>query len=262
VEVACWWFRDGSLRVSLRVVAYIARYCRNCSGKNGRHLVAAAAIVVLIAGCSSIGGKATRSTTTTTSSRPPVAVGALAELLLSPAEIGTAMGTAGISVNQTDTKMYEDSTDIPDADCRNSSPVDTSVYAGSGWTAVRVQYLRDPGDNYAHEAEQAVVSFPSANKAQAFFNSSAKRWPACSNRQYHVIRAGQPDLVWTVGPIANTNGMLSTTRTREGGNGWACHRVLTVSNNIVIDVVACTYSNPTDAADSIVRQIGAKVAKQ
>jgi PknH-like extracellular domain len=228
----------------------------------GRFL-AAAAIVVVIAGCSLIGGKATSpTTTTTTTSRPPVAVGALDELLLSPNDVGTAMGAAGMSVKQTDSKMYDDSTDIPAAACRNSSPADTSVYAGSGWTAVRIQYLRDDGDNYTHEAEQAVVSFPSANQASAFYNSAASRWNDCANRQYHVVRAGRPDMIWTVGPISNSSGMLSATRVREGGNGWSCHRVLTASNNIAIDLVACGYSDPTDAAVSMARQIRAKVAKQ
>ncbi len=224
-------------------------------------LVVGAATVVVIAGCGLIGGKATSPTTTTTS-RPPVAVGALDELLLSPTDVNKAMFAGGMSVKQTDSKMYDDSSDIPDAACRNSSPADTAVYAGSGWTAVRVQYLHDVGDNYTHEAEQAVVSFPSANEASAFYKSSASRWNDCANRQYHVVKAGWPDEIWSVGPISNSNGLLSTTRTLKGGNGWSCQRVLTASNNVVIDVVACSADSPPDAATSIARQIAAKVANQ
>jgi hypothetical protein len=237
------------------------RHAHKESGRLVTGLMVGAATVVLIAGCSLIGGKATSPTTTTTS-RPPVAVGALDELLLSPTDVNTAMGAGGMSVKQTDSKMYDDSSHIPDAACRNSSPADTAVYAGSGWTAVRVQYLHDVGDNYTHEAEQAVVSFPSANEASAFYNSSASRWNDCANRQYHVVKASWPDEIWSVGPISNSNGLLSTTRTREDANGWSCQRVLTASNNVVIDVVACGSMNPTDAATSIARQIAAKVAKQ
>jgi hypothetical protein len=69
-----------------------------------------------------------------------------------------------------------------------------------------------------------------------------------------------PDKVWTVGPIANTNGTLSTTRTLEGGNGWACQRALTVRNNVAIDVAACS-ANPADAAVNIADQIAAKVGR-
>lgn len=105
------------------------------------------------------------------------------------------------------------------------------------------------------------MSFPSANDAARFFSASAQRgWPACSNRQYHYIDPGKPDEVWTMGPIANISDTLSTTDTLEGTNGWACQRALTVSNNIAIDVEACS-ANPADAAANIAHQIAAKVAK-
>ena len=48
--------------------------------------------------------------------------------------------------------------------------------------------------------------------------------------------------------------------TREGGKGWACQRALTVSNNIAVDVAACSV-NPAQAAVIIAHQIAAKVAK-
>ena len=112
------------------------------------------------------------------------------------------------------------------------------------------QHLHEPGDDFDHEVLQAVVAFPSANDAARFFSASAQRgWPACSNRQYHNIDPGKPDKVWTVGPIANTNGTLSTTDTLKGRNGWVCQRALTVSYNIAIDVAACS-DNPAHAAVS------------
>jgi hypothetical protein len=190
----------------------------------------------------------------------PVAADALDGLLLSPTEIDIAMNADGITVNETYTEMFDDSANIPDKDCRFvDDPADTSVYNGSGWIAVRRQHLREPVDDFAHEIWQAVVSFPSANDAARFFSASAQRWPACSNRQYHYINdPGQPDTVWTVGQIANISDTLSTTR--DGGKGWACQRALTVSNNIAVDVAACSV-NPAQAAVIIAHQIAAKVAK-
>jgi serine/threonine kinase PknH len=192
---------------------------------------------------------------------PPVAADALDRLLLSAAEIEIAMGADGITVNGTYTDMFDDSANIPDKDCRFANlPVTTSVYDGSGWTAMRSQHLREPVDDYPHQVWQAVVLFPSANDAARFFSASAQRWPACSNRQYHYINdPGKPDTVWTVGPTANISDTLSTTDTLEGTNAW-CQRALTVSNNIVIDVAACP-GNPADAAVNIAHQIAAKVAK-
>ena len=189
---------------------------------------------------------------------PPVAANVLDELLLSPAEINTAIGTTGILVNGTYTDMSDDSAHIPDKACEFNLSAQASVYDGSGWIAMRRQYLSDS----SHEVRQTVVSFPSANDAARFFSASAQRWPACSMRQFRYMYPGQPDKVWTVGPIAITNGTLSTTDTLEHGNGYTCQRALTVSNNVAIDVAVYAV-NPAHAwVFNIADQIAAKVAKQ
>jgi hypothetical protein len=233
---------------------------------NMRQLTAALALAsacIFVASCSS--GNQTNANqtnaapTTTSSTPPPVAVAALDGLLLSPDQIGTAMGTTGIPVKETVTTMVDDSASIPDKDCRFVDPAEASVYAGSGWAALRLQTLQEPGDDFTHHVDQAVVSFSSGTDAARFFTASAQRWPACSNRQYHVIQPGEPDHVWTVGPIANTNGTLTAADTSEGGNGWACQRALTVSNNIAIDVAACSSNTPAGVAVNIAHQIAAKV---
>jgi hypothetical protein len=125
---------------------------------------------------------------------------------------------------------------------------------------MRRQDLSD--SEISHQVWQAVVSFPSANDAARFFSSLAQRWQACSMRQFHYIDPGQPDKVWTLGPIAITNGTLSTTDTLVGGNGLACQRALTVSNNVAIDVTVCAHNPAHAAVFNIVDQIAAKVAKQ
>src|SRR5208283_5154425 len=154
---------------------------------NMRQLTVALALAsacIFVASCSR-GDQKTAAPPTTTSSTPaPVAAGVLYGLLLSRAEINTAMGTTGILVNGTYTDMFDDSANIPDKDCRFVDPAETWVYDGSGWIAMRSQHLHEPGDDFDHEVLQAVVAFPSANDAARFFSASAQRgWPACSNRQ-------------------------------------------------------------------------------
>ena len=221
--------------------------------------LALASACIFVASCSRGNEKPAPAPTTISSAPAPVAADVLYGLLLSPAEINTAMRTTGILVNGTYTDMFHDNANIPDKDCRFIDPAEAWVYDGSGWIAMRSQHLHEPGDEFDHEVLQAVVAFPSANDAARFFSASAQRgWQACSNRQYDNVDAGKPDKVWTVGPIANTNGTLSTTDTLKGGNGWSCQRALTVSNNIAIDVAACS-DNPGDAAVNIADQIAAKV---
>jgi hypothetical protein len=204
-----------------------------------------------------------------TSSTPPpvpvVVVDALDGLLLSPDQIGTAMGATAMTVTVTPTVMYDDSAEVADKACLPlASGAEAPVYAGSGWSAFREQAIHDAGATFTHTAIQSVVLFSSAHDADAFFTASAQSWPACSNRQFTITQAGKPDQVRTVGPISNTNGTLSATQTAEPGTWkWqSCQRALTVANNVAIDVEACTYNqsdSQSDSAVNIAHQIAAKV---
>ncbi|MEB4210073.1 sensor domain-containing protein [Mycobacterium sp. 94-17] len=212
-----------------------------------------------------LGGACVVVTSCTGSTHAPVGAGALDGVLLGPAEIEIAMNANGL-VNETSTEMSDDSANVPDQDCRFiDSPVQTSVYDGSGWLAMRSQYQRESAD-LIHQIWEAVVSFPSAATAARFFDASARRWSACSNRQYHYINdpgindPGTPDTVWTVGRMTDITNTLSVTRGEEGG--WACQRALTVSNNVAVDVAACSVAaSPGGAGVDIAHQIAAKLAK-
>jgi len=203
----------------------------------------------------------------TTPPVPPVAEAALDGLLLSPDQINIAMGATGMTSSQTYTDMVGDSS-VADKACRSVNyPTGGAAYRGSAFSALRLQRLQESGDNFTnpHQVGQAVVLFSSAHDADAFFTASAQQWAACSNRQYTFTVAGKPDQVWTVGPVSNTNGTLSATKTLLGGgdSSWTwyrtpCQRALIVANNVVIDVSACSQ-NPSDAAVNIAHQIAAKV---
>lgn len=187
---------------------------------------------------------------------------ALDGLLLSPAEIGTAMAADGeVPVKTTLTQMSDTSAGKPDKNCRFTQPAESSIYANSGWKAVRSQELQEPVPNFAHHVIQAVVYFPDAKTAANFFKASAQFWPLCANHEYHVLSPGGPDKIFTMGPIDNTGSVLSTTDTLQDGNGWACQRALTASNNVVVDIAACATNPAAGAAVNIARQIADKVAK-
>jgi PknH-like extracellular domain len=187
---------------------------------------------------------------------PPVAEGALDGLLLNLDQVNTAMGAAGMTITKTVTAMGDASANVADKACLPlDAPEQAAAYADSGWTAVRGQNLQEPGDPHAHLVGQAVVLFSSAHDAGAFFTASAQRWPAC--RQFTHTMAGQPDVYDTVGPVSNTNGILSATLT-HAGSAWTCQRALTVANNVAIDVTACSHTQ-SDSAVNIAAQIAAKV---
>jgi hypothetical protein len=241
-----------------------------------------AAIVVILAAATGITGyllrqpsttpqasttsTTTAPTTTTPTTAAPVAEAALDGLLLSPDQINTAMGATGMTVNHVPSVMSDDSAHMADKACQPlEGVVMAPVYAGSGWTAVREQVLRDPGNQWIHDVDQGVVLFSSAQDAGAFFTASAQSWLACSNRPFTYTEAGKPDRVWTVGPVSNINGTLSATKTVGPQPSWiweSCQRALTVANNVVIDVGTCSKNqsdSQSDAGVNIAHQIAAKV---
>ena len=219
-----------------------------------------AAVCICTAGCSSGSNQVAKTSTTppisTSKFVAPVAEGAIDGLLLSPDEVNKAMGATGMAVTKTHTSMSDDSPTMAPKECLAiDGSAQAQVYATSGYTAELDQTLQD-GDNFTHYLEQAVVYFPSAKLAGAFFTGSAQQWPAC--RQYTHT---QTNSQWAVGPISNTNGTLSTTATQLNpkAGGWGCGRALAVRNNVVIDVNTCS-ANPTDSAVNIANQIAAKVS--
>jgi serine/threonine kinase PknH len=199
----------------------------------------------------------------------PVEEAALQGLLLSPDQINTAMGATGMTVTPISPEMGDDSAEMADKACQSlEGAVMASVYARSGSTAFREQVLDKPGAPWPH-LDQGVVLFSSAHDASAFFATSAQSWLACSNREYTYTSkdsGGYAFLVWSVGPVSNTSRTLSATASVVGGinrNHWkSCQRALTVANNVVIDVMACSQDQSdyrSDSAVNVAHQIAAKV---
>ena len=233
-------------------------------------ITAGVAIIAIAAG---IGGVAlyteTRSKTagpssSQTSTPPPrVAAAALDGLLLSPDQIDTVMGATGMTVIENQTAMDDDGPHVSDKAClRVYAAADSTVYAGSGWTAERALRLAG-GPNYPnYRVFQSVVLFRSAHDATTFLTGATPQWFACANRQYTYSDDDDSD-VWTVGPVANNNGTLSATETVVTTTltymaGWTCQRALTVAIDVAVDIIACNSSR-LDAAINIAHQIAAKV---
>jgi hypothetical protein len=248
-----------------------------------RTAVAVAAIGICAAACGgdNEGGTTSSSTTTTTatSSKAPLAPAALANLLLTPAEIDSALSVTGSKTDRPIDKPQDDNPanvfpktyKFPDECWYITGPAEASVYNGSGTTAVHGEHDTaplPPGSNDPDpEVTQAVVLFPSADQANAFFTNSSQRWPACANRQDTVPSdADSPEIVWKVGPVSTADGVLrTTTSVTASKNGQSmsqsCQRALTVRNNVVIDTEACR-KDPGDVAVNIAHQIAGKVDRQ
>lgn len=241
--------------------------------------VAVAAAGILVAGCgdSSAGDAAASSSGTTASPKTPLAKGALPDVMLTPDDIDSALGTRGTTSDPPFTNLGEDPVHRTDytfpPECKYTIHAGlASEYADRGSTAVYGYHDLAPTPTGASQLEspdvyQFVVLFPSPEQANAFFTTSSQRWPACANRQDTVPADGtHPELQWKVGSVSNANGVLSAPVTvTVNGDGtnvtMPCQRALTARRNVVIDVDACR-KDVGDLGVTIANQIAAKVDKQ
>ncbi|MGO9354276.1 MAG: sensor domain-containing protein [Mycobacterium sp.] len=232
--------------------------------------LALAGVCTFAAGCSAtVDGKALRATAADKSgpvTETPVEVSALDGLLLDASQINSELSANSMKVWFSGKVMWDWSTTVSDTNCLAiDGPAQDKVYANTGWTAIRGQRLDDSVDDSKerkHYAIQAVIAFPSAHDASAFYDTSTQTWPACSNRRFSDLNPGKADTVWSVSGTTNDNGMLTTSQVQEGGDGWTCQRALTVRNNVAIDIVTCSYRLADAVAVGVAQQIATKVAKQ
>jgi hypothetical protein len=217
-------------------------------------LAVAICCVLAVAGCDNAKVNADPTTTQTMIPRPLVER-ELAGLLLSPEQVNAAMGATAMAVTHNQTSMSDNSATMAPAECLAiDGTAEAVVYADSGSWAERDESLND-GDTFAHYLKQAVVLFPTTEKARAFLDASAHHWPAC--RQYTHLQSGTN---WTVGQISEVNDALSTTTTEQdaAAPGWGCGRALALRNNVIIDINTCS-ATPGDSALTIANQIAANV---
>jgi hypothetical protein len=179
----------------------------------------------------------------------------LTGLLLNPDQVNATMGTTGMAVTSQQAAMSDNSATMAPPECLAiDGAAEAAVYADSGFWAERDQSLNN-GDKFTHYLKQAVVLFPTVEKAGEFFNASAERWPAC--REYTHT---QSETKWAVGQISDAGGTLSVIASQHdaAAPGWGCGRALTYRNNIIVDVNTCS-ADPADSAVRIAKELADNV---
>ena len=207
--------------------------------------------------CLSLSGCAatTAGTAMPTAPIPAATPQTLSTLLLSAPEVGASLtGRDDLVVTREVSEPWNDSAHFDNTDCLAvAGAAQHGVYAGTGWTGLRGQVLREPpgSQTRAHYAVQAVVLFPTAAAAADFFTRSQQSWAGCSARELTYAQQLAPDQVWAVGPAGTERDVLTVSRTQRGPQRWSCQRALSVRGNVAVDVEACSLDGPTTAAATI-----------
>lgn len=139
-------------------------------------------------------------------------------------------------------------------------PGSLAGYEGSGYTAVRRQYLTSAENGT--KLGQTVVSFNDAAAAQNYVAAAKPKLNKCANRNVNyrsIDEPNAPNKYWSVGAVTESNDVLSVSQVQEGADGWVCQRALASQNNVVIDFFVCGDNLAPSAVTPIADKIGEKV---
>jgi hypothetical protein len=167
----------------------------------------------------------------------------------------TTAPTATLQPEPTGHSFNAKAVDISQPDCLGALfPGQQVVYGGSGWTATIGQSLQTPPDPGTwRRVTQAVTSFPSADQARAFFNTSANKWRSCSGQTVTI----NGTFHWHVGDFVGDATKIALTITDGDAPGLGYQRVLSAVSNLVIDVMT-TGHHLTGEGNEIADQIATK----
>jgi outer membrane murein-binding lipoprotein Lpp len=217
---------------------------------------------VLLSGCvSTVSGTAVRAQHGAPIDVPTLNDAKLDDVLLSIGELNGIMGSSQMKVTSELEEMTDHSGEVSDPDCLGAIyGAEEPVYAGSGWTAVRDQVVREPGEDNEHWVEQTAVLYPSAEKAQKFFDESTSTWEKCSGYSVSVDDVDATYL-WQIDDVTSDDSVITQMTAQEDADGWACQHALSVVSNLTVEAWACSY-NIKDEAATIANDMVANASKK
>jgi hypothetical protein len=191
----------------------------------------------------------------------PLSESKLDDVLLSIGDINGIVGSTQMKVTSKLQQMTDHSKDVSDPDCLGAIyGAEDPVYSDSGWTAMRDQVAREPGENNEHWIEQTAVLYPSSENAQKFFDKSSSIWKKCSGYSVSVDDT-QATYLWQIDHISVQDNLITQMTAQENAEGWACQHALSAVSNLTVEAWACGYAIKDEAA-TIANEMIANAAKK
>lgn len=221
--------------------------------------LAVIAVVAIIAVLITQGGKSKPAPELATPNATPNSVN-LDSYLLGPPDGGPVVADPNMVVSDKTSGLRSPRWTLSNPDCAGAyEPIVAAAYKPSGYTAVAGQAVHTAGEEPTHRVFESVVAFPSADKANAFVQTSAGKWKACAGQAVTLTGNGK-STGWKFGDVAGTGPRIAQQRTQTEGTR-ICHHVLRAAANVVIDVLVCGPDVETGQAGRIAEQISTKVAQ-
>ena len=192
--------------------------------------------------------------------KPPTLTAAqLNSVLLTASRINSIMGASHMQAGDVLQKMDNASASVVPANCVGALYTgENATYGGSDWSAVRDQSLQQESAGHNTDVghffvDQTAVIFASADKAAAFFKTSANNWRICAGQSV-TVTDGNDQSHWDFRDLTQTNNKILQSRTQQGGDSWGCQHALSTWSNLVVEAVACSLQ-VNDQASQIVDEM-------
>lgn len=216
---------------------------------------AAAAIAIAVAvscGCSStVTGVAVRDANVAPNDVQPLRESELDSVLLALDELNGIVGATELDIVVDGWEMSDNAEAVSDPDCVGSIfGAEDVAYQGSGWTAMRDQVAREPGDGNEHWIEQAAVLYPTPEQATAFVAASTSSWRDCSGFSVAVDDASTSS-IWLIDDVELHDDVVTQVIAQEDSEGWECQHALTAVANLSVEVLACAFGIDDEAVQAI-----------
>lgn len=229
--------------------------------RGGRGGAVVLGMVLLVGGCSqTVSGTAVRPAATATSGVPLLSERHVEEVLLPVAELNRIVGSTAMIVTSDLDQMTDHSGDVSDPACVGAIyGAEAPAYAGSGWTAVRDQVVREPGDNNQHWLEQTAVLYSSEEQARAQVESARNMWDSCSALDV-TVNDGVVQSVWRLAPTVVDGPLVTQMSVQQDTGGWGCQHAMSALSNLSVEAWACGFGSADEAA-TIATEMVAKAAE-
>lgn len=212
----------------------------------GRLAVTVAAACLVSAGCShTVSGTAVRASGSAPHAVSTLRAAQLDHVLVDLPDLAALVGAPELDVIGQLDEMSDNADVVSDPGCLGTvMGAEKSVYAGSGWTAVRDQVSGDQLDE--HWVEQTAVLFGSEAQAKAFHESSQRTWRDCAG---YSVSVDDVDVtyVWEVGDLESVGGVLAQRTVEQGFEEWQCGHALAQAANLVVETWTCSYDEGDEA---------------
>jgi hypothetical protein len=217
---------------------------------------------VAVSGCTStVSGVAVRDADAAPTDVRPLRASQLGDVLLSIGQLNGVVGATRMEVVLKGEKMSDNSEAVSDPDCLGSIfGAEELVYRGTGWTAVRDQVVREPGDDNEHWVEQTAVLYPTARGADDFVRMSESAWRDCSGFSV-AVDDGTTSSIWQIDEVKNHDDVVTQAISQEDSDGWECQHAMSSVANLSVEAIACAFGIH-DEAVSMARAMLANAAKQ